>query len=492
MGSSRSFDSESFWTDAVDGELFLFHLHGFSGLATYAAGARSAGGDAFWAQVVESWIASESRPRMPSWHPYPTSVRVISWAAGLSAIEGWPEGTRSRIAAELWRQARYLSRCVERDIGGNHLIKNALALAAAGSLFGDAGLRDRGIGLLRLELDRQLLADGGHEERSTSYHRLVRHDLEDAAALLARAQGAAPAWLERALERAGAWEAAMRGPDGTLALLNDSWEGPSEGAPATEPVTPLAASGYTVLRHERDQAIFDVGPLCPPHLPPHAHADALSFVLWADAEPLVIDPGSYAYTGEWRGPFRATAAHNTVELDERDQCDFWGDFRAAHLPRVEAAPPQRLGEIVVVEGRHDGYRRLAEPVDHHRALVWCPPDGLVVVDVLRGRGRHAIRSSLHLAPAARVEGIDQAGPFRVAALGEGATVTRRPGDYAPYLGTRLSTDLLEDRREIEPDVPFGWSLLREGAEVTELRDGCVVIARRDGSSASVPLELGGH
>jgi len=249
MGSSRSFDSESFWTDAVDGELFLFHLHGFSGLATYAAGARSAGGDAFWAQVVESWIASESRPRMPSWHPYPTSVRVISWAAGLSAIEGWPEGTRSRIAAELWRQARYLSRCVERDIGGNHLIKNALALAAAGSLFGDAGLRDRGIGLLRLELDRQLLADGGHEERSTSYHRLVRHDLEDAAALLARAQGAAPAWLERALERAGAWEAAMRGPDGTLALLNDSWEGPSEGAPATEPVTPLAASGYTVLRH---------------------------------------------------------------------------------------------------------------------------------------------------------------------------------------------------------------------------------------------------
>src|SRR5262249_37732387 len=156
----------------------------FSPLGAYAAGPMTPAGDAFWAEVAESWLRAFSRPRRPAWHPYPTSVRILAWAGALSAIEAWPPGLRDRLAAALWRHARFLSRSVERDGGGNHVIKNAAALCAAGGLFPGSELLERGLELLRGELAAQLLADGGHEERSTAYQRHVRGDVADAARVL--------------------------------------------------------------------------------------------------------------------------------------------------------------------------------------------------------------------------------------------------------------------------------------------------------------------
>jgi hypothetical protein len=48
----------------------------------------------------------------------------------------------------------------------------------------------------------------------------------------------------------------------------------------------------------------------------HAHNDALSFELVAGQRAFIIDPGSYAYTGDYRArnAFRATSAHNTVQI----------------------------------------------------------------------------------------------------------------------------------------------------------------------------------
>jgi hypothetical protein len=488
FGISRRFDAAGFWDDPGDGQLFLIHLHGFSPLASYAAGPRSPSADAFWAAVIESWLSAEQRPRLPSWHPYPTSVRILSWAAALSTIDSWPHSLRSRVAAELWRQARYLRRSIEQDIGGNHVIKNATALIGAGAIFPDSGLLDSGLGVLSRELGRQILSDGGHEERSTSYHRQVRHDLEDARRLVRAAGGSVPEWLDDTVARCDDWEAEMAGPGGMVPLLNDAWEIPAASERRSAPVTHLEGTGHVVLRDADDQVIFDVGPICPPHLPPHAHADVLSFVVWAEGEPLLVDPGAYAYTGEPRNVFRGTAAHNTVEVDGSDQCEFWGDFRAARQPRVHAGRLRREDGVVVAAGSHDGYRRLEEPVTHHRTLIWCPGDGLVAVDLLRGRGDHAIRSSLHVAPGAPLRGVERLGAFDVAALGPGACVTREGGEYSPSLGRKVPAAVLVDRRRIGPEIPFGWSLLRGNAAVSALERDRVVIARGDGSSVSVSLD----
>jgi hypothetical protein len=475
-GASRRFGGPDFWRDRSDGLLFLFHIHGFSGLASYAHGPRTPAGDHFWGRVVDSWMTSERRPRRPAWHPHPTSLRIIALAAAISAIESWSSSFKDRVASELLRQGRYLRRGLERDVGGNHVLKNATALAFAGAVLPNSRLLDAGLRVLERELARQVLSDGGHEERSTSYHRNVAHDLDDVAELVRRCGRSVPRWLAAAIERTRAWQAAMRGPDGCLPLLNDAWEGPPDEAAAGHGVVHLAESGYVVLRNGRDQAIFDAGPICPPHLPAHAHADVLSFVLWGDGEPVMVDPGSYTYTGPWRDHFRGTAAHNTVEVDGRDQCVFWGDFRAARLPTIGDVSIRYVDDAAVVSAWHDGYRRLDDPVRHHRTLVWLPGAGLVVVDRLGAESEHRIRSSLHLSPRVASRDPDRAGPFTVAALGRDPDVRRREDWYAPALGTKTRATVIEDLRQVAPRAPFGWSLLRPGSEI-ELAGDRLTVSR---------------
>jgi hypothetical protein len=492
VGHRRQFRHERFWRDSSDGELFLFDLHGFSRLAEYTAGPRTPAGDAFWAQVVESWLAEESVPDTPAWHPYPTSVRITAWAAAISHLDGWPSALRDRVAAETWRQARYLTRTIEYEIGGNHLVKNAHALVVAGALFPDSRLLDRGLRLLRRELRAQILPDGGHEERSTSYHRVILDDLEQVRLLLAAARTATPTWLAETIDRMRAWQGQICGPDGRLPLLNDAWEGPPVGPASSDSVVELEPSGYTVLRHDGDQAVLNVGPIGAPHLPAHAHADALSFVLWDRGKPLIVDPGSFAYSSEWRDHFRSTAAHNTVEVDGQDQCVFWGDFRAARQPRVKSEAIWRHDDALIAFGSHDGYRRLRDPVAHTRRFVFVPGDGVVVVDRLSARRPHQICSLLHLAAGAEIGPDGRIGSFSTMVLtgsgpADGAR-TIQGGFVAPFLGTKQQAPVLVDRRVVAPGEPFGWSLLRGEATVLRVEPRRLTLRRSNGSQLEVPIE----
>lgn len=488
-GHRRPFlDAPGFWQPGEEGLLFAFHLQGFSELARYAATGRSVEGDAFWCAVIASWLQHEREPRLPAWHPYPMSGRIAAWCSALSTGD-WLAALRQPMLRSLTRQAAVIGRSIEHDIGGNHVLRNATGLVCAGVCLGEARHERRGMGLLRDELARQILADGGHEERSPSYHRAVLSDLTDVERLLERASQSVPAWLTSARERMQAWQQAMRGPDGLLPLLNDAWEGPPEPAERVNaPMTALESSGYIVLRHDHDQAILDVGPVAPAHLPPHSHADVLSFVLWADGRPLIVDPGSFTYSGPERQRFRSTASHNTLEVDRHDQCELWGDFRAAFMPRIERLDIEAHGDATVVVCRHDGYRRLADPVAHQRTFCWLPQDGLVIIDALDAQRRHHVRARLHLAPGIPLRE-DHVGPLRLSLLGSGPGARAEPGEHSPYLGAATPIEVIERALDVDPRVPFGWALLRPGARAV-LDAHCLSIERRDGRTLA--LDVGGY
>lgn len=502
VGRRRFFtDSDAFWQPGNEGMLFAFQLQGFSELARYAALPGSPEQDAFWIEVIESWLAHHATPRLPGWHPFPTSGRIIAWCAALSR-ERWPPALEMRMLRSLTRQAALLRRSVEHDIGGNHVVRNATALLFAGICLGHRNHEQHALRLLERELKRQVLSDGGHEERSTAYHRAVLADLADGETLIDRAGRPVPPWLTGARQAMQRWDSKMRGPDGTLALLNDAWEGPAVPAPRTAGVTVLQPSGYVVMRHDEDQAILDVGPLAPDHLPPHAHADLLSFVLWGDGRPLIVDPGSFEYTGPRRRLFRSTSSHNTVEVDGMDQCVLWGDFRASFMPRVLRFEIDDRAGVIVAMARHDGYRRLDDPVIHERTFVWLPSDGLVIIDTLLAALPHDVRSRLHLAPGLRGSTL-WAGPFHIAALGAGAAPRVVDGEYSPYLGVKQPIDVVKCTLRAEPQIPFGWSLLRTGARAM-LADGHLRVERccgetlllnvsamggRDGDETRLPLSV---
>ena len=473
------------WREAPDPPLlFLFHLHEFAALAEYAAGGRTAEGDEFWRRVVEGWLARFSRPGHPAWHPYPTSGRVVAWAAAVSAIEEWPEEFRQRVACAVRRQAGYLARCVEHDIGGNHVLRNAWALVVSAIFLRDDARLGRSLRLLGAEVGRQFLPDGGHEERSPSYHRRILAELADVDAVLREAGHASPQWLGEARQRGHAWLGALAGPDGQVPLLNDAWEGPPLAGAESRPdgLVVLADSGYTVCRHGGDHLVADRGLLAPAHLPPHAHADALSFVLWGDGRPVVVDPGAYAYAGSERDEFRGTAAHSTVAVDGRDQCDLWGPFRIAHPPRVEAGPIRRYGDLIAFAGRHDGYRRLPDAATHTRHFVWWPGIGLVVIDFIESERHHRVDSRIHLAPG-RDAGSTE--PFAIRPLDGEFDV--EDGWYAPHLGRRHAGRVLVQGRAVDPGAPFGWSILRPGARVSAVSRDAVEL-EAGGVAQTAPLE----
>ena len=70
------------------------------------------------------------------------------------------------------------------------------------------------------------------------------------------------------------------------------------------------------------QLLIDAGPLGSGS-GGHGHADALSICLVRNGRNLLIDPGTFEYVGNTgeRARLRGTGAHNTMQVDGRDQAE---------------------------------------------------------------------------------------------------------------------------------------------------------------------------
>jgi uncharacterized heparinase superfamily protein len=285
--------------------------------------AARAGGDP--ARLATAWTFAHPPRHDDAWHPYTSSTRALNWLAAATLEPSLAPVVEEGIRRALARVAAN----VEDDVLGNHVIRNAAALLLGGVAFADATLRRRGLKLLQRELPEQILPDGGHYERSPSYHRLVLRDL-----LVVQPY----ADVSEAVARMTAFAASSRRPDGAPWLFNDGGLDTApllELSPPKEGLHVFADTGYVFVRRGEVALAFDCGPVSPPFLPAHAHADALSFQLWLGGEPVVIDPGMPTYeAGAEREFFRSTAAHATVAVGG-SQFESWGAFRAGPLPNVE-------------------------------------------------------------------------------------------------------------------------------------------------------------
>ena len=171
-------------------------------------------------------------------------------------------------------------------------------------------------------------------------------------------------------------------------------------------------SGYYLLQHghrgsaDRISVLFDCGELGYSSIAAHGHADALSVMVRAFGDDLLVDPGTFDYFTypEWRRYFRSTSAHNTVAIDGTDQSEMRGLFlwgRRANTRRTEW-----LDDSVrpAVAGEHDGYSRLTDPVTHSRRLELDRPARILsIVDTITAAGAHDVCLSFHVAESCTVE-----------------------------------------------------------------------------------------
>jgi uncharacterized heparinase superfamily protein len=413
-----------------------------------------------WAELLADWIAhNPADERQPNWRsPLEVAYRLNAWLWAYHLFvraDALDASTHLLVLRGLWTHGAYLNACLEYHVPNNHLLLESKALAMCGLLFPEfrnaRAWVERGLSTLWRQVRQQVWPDGVHAEQASMYHQIIASELLELLILLENNGMAAPVDIVKTFARMLDFERAMTKPDGQIPLIGDSAQGdsylrfsaPNGGAallncaeraavPLDEATTWLLgpervrrqsalpcdsgtvtsqafpAGGYFIMRHGSDREaaylIFDCGPFGHPPAPGHGHADALSFELYAGGRTLIVDPGVYSYHlgADWRNYFRSTAAHNTLTVDGFDQSVLLGAWQVSQTARTTLHEWVSNTAFDFVDGAHDGYARLPEPIMHRRQIFFVRPDYWILMDQLDGRGQHRFDLYFHLLPETQV------------------------------------------------------------------------------------------
>ncbi|URW74452.1 heparinase II/III family protein [Sphingomonas donggukensis] len=422
-------------------QLWRMNLHYFEYLEALD---RDAGLD-----LIRQWIAthpSATRETLAdAWNSYALSLRVVCWMQFLARTGG--AGDVRDVVDALARQMRFLTRNLERDLGGNHLMKNIKALLWASAVFSGAEAgewRALGTRLLRRELATQVLGDGVHYELSPSYHAQVLADLIEirhAAGEVLPGLGATIAAMTRAAVD-------LAHPDGRAALFNDAglhmaYPPAAFAEAAPQPVFAYREAGYYGAHLPAWSIIADMGRIGADSLPAHAHGDIGTFELSVAGLRFVVDQGVFEYVaGPRRSLSRAAHAHAALAIAGAEQADFFGAFRCGRRPDVTVTQWQPGEAGFVLEGTHDGYSHLSgAPVATRRFEVSA--DAIRITDRLSARVDAAVSVGLLLHPECVVtisDGIAlvRRGDAAIAVQGSG-TLSDAPATWWPDMGVEHAT-----------------------------------------------------
>ena len=369
------------WNYAHNGKLWTYNLTYFDALA-------HRNGQEGLALIYD--FMRQTRNLRDGLEPYPTSLRVLNWRAFLLKNDIHDP----QIERHLYAQTALLRSRLEYHLGGNHLLENACALTIMAVHFAERDWFVTATKLLQEQLSEQILADGGHYERSPVYHQLLTDRLLDVYAVLH-----VDAWADHLAltdllrQKIGlmlGWLRAVTFRNGSVPMVNDSAYGV---APNTATIgqkaqaldlmpTPVALgeSGYRMLTTTRLECFVDVGPVGPDHQPGHAHADTFSFVLHIDGQPVIVDPGTSTYQpGEQRTWERSTAAHNTVTVNGQNSSEVWAGFRVGRRAKVTLLTDEKN----CLCARHDGYNYLNER--HTRTINLTDKYKIIIIDHFIGK-----------------------------------------------------------------------------------------------------------
>jgi hypothetical protein len=115
-------------------------------------------------------------------------------------------------------------------------------------------------------------------------------------------------------------------------------------------------SGYYILRNDKIYVIIKCGPNGMNDNGGHTHNDQLSFELNVSGKDFIIDPGTYAYTADYklRNLFRSTSMHNTLQVENLEQ----NSFEEKELFRIDNETKAQLLNFDNnhFKGRHYGYK----------------------------------------------------------------------------------------------------------------------------------------
>ncbi|TCO80339.1 heparinase II/III-like protein [Plasticicumulans lactativorans] len=476
------------WISPRRDRLWSYNLHYFADLVAVDAASRRD----WHRDLIARWLRDNPPGHGTGWEPFCLSLRIVNWLKWYCQGGDLSADARGSLAV----QVRYLARSIEWHLLGNHVFENARALMFAGLCFDgpeSSEWLETGIQLLDEQIGEQILADGGHFERSPMYHALVLEGVLDLINLMSGHRSDSRldflcVRLGNAAQRMLLWLKAMVHPDGEIALFNDAAFGIAPTlaelvdyaarltivASAPESGLHLSDSGYVSVRNSLITLIADIGELGPAYQPGHGHADTLSFELSLAGRRVIVDTGTSCYgTSPERLALRRTDAHNTLMVDGQDSSEVWSGFRVGRRAHVyDAIFAADSNRKWVFGACHDGYRYLPGRPRHRRD--WVVVDNFIdIVDKVSGDGVHDVAISLLVHPGITVVhaaqdtveliiDADVRKPLCIIRFAGFDALELRPADYHPEFGKVLScTRIVLNRRgrlPLEMSTRIEWSL----------------------------------
>ncbi|HEY0322848.1 MAG TPA: alginate lyase family protein [Pyrinomonadaceae bacterium] len=394
------------------------------------------------------------------------SFRAISWLWALHFFrdsEHLKPALFLRALKFLYLHARHLETYLSTYFSPNtHLTGEALGLFYLGTLLPELrrakSWRNLGRNILLKELDRHVLSDGVYFEQTSYYHRYTTDFYTHLFILSKMRDEQAEPLLEAKLTALLDHLMYIQRPDGTTPRFGDDdggrlvmlderasndfratlstgaalfmrgdykqvagelaeetfWLLGKEGARRFDQLevhAPAQTSqaftegGYYVMRdgwgRNANYLLIDCGPHGTLNCG-HAHADALSFELASNGRTLLVDPGTYTYTGraEMRDLFRSSGAHNTLVVDNESSSVPGGTFSWTHIAGTRACRWISREHLDFFEGEQDGYLRLPSPVQHTRAVFFIKNRYWIMLDCIESKGAHVCELAFHFASGA--------------------------------------------------------------------------------------------
>ena len=334
--------------------------------------------------------------------PYVISLRGINWIKFLSKNKIKEE----IIDLNLYTHYYILLKNIEYHLLGNHLLENAFSLLFGAYYFQDEMLYGKSKNILISELNEQILKDGGHFELSPMYHQIILFRVLDCIQLIKFNSWKNDNLLNILTEKSSkmlSWLNNMTFNNGDIPMVNDCAENIT---PSTQELLnyakhldiniekkKLSDSGYRLLKNEKYELFMDLGEVGASYQPGHVHSDSLSFILYYNNKPFIVDTGTSTYEKSARRQMeRSTSSHNTITIGNYEQTQVWGGFRVAERAKIVLS--EESSDIF--SSSHDGYSSLG--IIHNRKFI-TSNDIIRIMDDLSEQDNYEQIAHFHFHPS---------------------------------------------------------------------------------------------
>ena len=354
------------WAAALLGFSWLRHLRAAESGIT-RANARA---------LVDEWITLQGAWHPLAWRPDVLSRRIISWLSQAPLVlQDADVRFYRRFLRSLVRQVRYLRHTASNASRGVARMQATVALAyAALCIAGQSRYIKSASERLRVEIERQILPDGGHVSRDPGAVIEVLLEFLPLRQAYAARNIAPPQALLNAIDRMMPMLRFFRHSEGTFAHFNGMGATPADllltllayDEARGAPLSSAPHSAYQRIEANGGVLIMDTGRAPPLEMSLEAHAGCLSFEFSSPKQSLIVVNCGMSATarGEWRPLARATAAHSTATLNDTSSARFvqspllrraLGGAPMLGGPAQVSATREERADATVLRASHDGY-----------------------------------------------------------------------------------------------------------------------------------------